>query len=211
MTEDAVLETLCETAESFYRRGYAFGSTGNISVRVGERVWITPTGKSLKGLDPGHLACVSLDGASLNENKASKEFPFHLAFYRRRENVRAVVHLHTLYSVALSCLEGLDPENPLPPLTPYYFMRVAPLAVLPYFRPGSAGLAEAVGEAAPRHNCMLLRNHGVVCAGSTLSEAADRAEELEQTARLHFLLRGERVRPLTVEEVEDLKRTFGKS
>ncbi len=207
--EDAVLETLCETAGSFYQRGYAFGSTGNISVRVGEQVWITPTGKSLKGLEPGQLACVNLDGESLNENRPSKEFPFHLAVYTRREDVRAVVHLHTLYSVALSCLDTFDAENPLPPLTPYYFMRVAPLAVLPYFRPGSPGLAEAVGHAAPRHNCMLLRNHGVVCAGSTLSEAVDRTEELEQTARLHFLLRGERVRLLTVDEVEELRRMFG--
>ena len=206
---ETLLEELCATAESLYERGYAFGSTGNVSVRAGERVWITPTGKSLKGLNPGHLALVSLDGESLNENRPSKEFPFHLAVYTRREDVRAVVHLHTLYSVALSCLDDFDEENPLPPLTPYYFMRVAPLAVLPYFRPGSAGLAEAVGEAAPRHNCMLLRNHGVVCAGSTLSEAVDRTEELEQTARLHFLLRGERVRLLTEEQVEELKRTFG--
>ncbi len=207
--EDDALVNLCETADGFYSRGYAHGSTGNISVRVGERVWITPTGKSLKGLHAGHLACVGLDGASLNENRPSKEFPFHLAVYARREDVRAVVHLHTLYSVALSCLDSFDAEDPLPPLTPYYFMRVAPLAVLPYFRPGSEGLAAAVGEAAPRHNCMLLRNHGVVCAGSTLSEAVDRTEELEQTARLHFLLRGERVRPLTPEQVEELKRAFG--
>jgi ribulose-5-phosphate 4-epimerase/fuculose-1-phosphate aldolase len=209
MTEEAVLENLCETADSFYQRGYAFGSTGNISVRAGERVWITPTGKSLKGLRPEQLACVSLKGESLNENRPSKEFPFHLAVYARREDVRAVVHLHTLHSVALSCLDSFDAEDPLPPLTPYYFMRVAPLAVLPYFRPGSEGLAAAVGEAAPRHNCMLLRNHGVVCAGSTLSEAVDRTEELEQTARLHFILRGERVRHLTPEEVEELKKTFG--
>ena len=208
MEYDALLN-LCETAESFYRRGYAFGSTGNISVRVGEQVWITPTGKSLKGLNPGHLALVSLDGESLNENRPSKEFPFHLAVYARRADVGAVVHLHTLYSVALSCLEDFDEANPLPPLTPYYFMRVAPLAVLPYFRPGSPGLAEAVGRAAPAHNCMLLRNHGVICAGSTLSEAIDRTEELEQTARLHFLLRGERVRLLADEQVEELKKTFG--
>jgi ribulose-5-phosphate 4-epimerase/fuculose-1-phosphate aldolase len=206
---DDALENLCEAAESFYGRGYAFGSTGNISVRVGARVWITPTGKSLKGLRPERLACVGLGGESLNENRPSKEFPFHLSVYERREDVRAVVHLHTTYSVALSCLDSFDPENPLPPLTPYYFMRVAPLAVLPYFRPGSEGLADAVGDAAARHNCMLLRNHGVVCAGATLSEAVDRTEELEQTARLYFILRGQHVRHLTPEEVEDLKRTFG--
>ncbi len=205
MTEHDALANLCETAESFYQRGYAFGSTGNISVRVGGRVWITPTGKSLKGLNPGHLALLSLDGESLNENRPSKEFPFHLAVYTRREDVRAVVHLHTLHSVALSCLEDFDEENPLPPLTPYYFMRVAPLAVLPYFRPGSPALAEAVEGAADAHHSMLLRNHGLICAGSTLVEAADRAEELEQTARLHFILRGEKTRPLSPAQVEELK------
>ncbi|HKG15159.1 MAG TPA: aldolase [Pyrinomonadaceae bacterium] len=206
MHDDDALENLCEAAESFYGRGYAFGSTGNISVRDGARVWITPTGKSLKGLRPERLACVSLEGESLNENRPSKEFPFHIAVYNQRDDVRAVVHLHTLYSVALSCLDSFDPENPLPPLTPYYFMRVAPLAVLPYFRPGSETLAAAVGDAAARHDCVLLRNHGVVCAGSTLSEAVDRAEELEQTARLYFILRGERVRHLTPEEVGELKK-----
>ena len=203
---DAVLENLCEAADSFYRRGYAFGSTGNISVREGGRVWITPTGRSLKGLSPERLACVRMDGESLNENRPSKEFPFHLAVYRKREDVGAVVHLHTTYSVALSCLDSFDTENPLPPLTPYYFMRVAPLAVLPYFRPGSEDLAAAVGDAAAGHNCMLLRNHGVVCAGSTLAEAVDRTEELEQTARLYFILRGESVRHLSREEVEELKK-----
>jgi 3-dehydro-4-phosphotetronate decarboxylase len=206
---DSLLEELCETADSFYRRGYAFGSTGNISVREGVRVWITPTGKSLKGLKPGGLACVSLDGATLNDKRPSKEFPFHLAVYARNAEARAVVHLHTLYSVALSCLDSLDTGDTLPPLTPYYFMRVAPLAVLPYFRPGSEDLASAVGDAAVAHNCMLLRNHGVVCAGSTLSEAVDRTEELEQTARLYFILRGESVRHLTAEEVDELKRTLG--
>src|SRR5919197_1844391 len=121
---DTMLENLCEVADSFYRRGHAYGSTGNISVRDGGRVWITPTGKSLKGLGPEQLACVDMRGASLNGNRPSKEFPFHLALYRQREEARAVVHLHALYSVALSCLETLDPENPLPPLTPYKFMRV---------------------------------------------------------------------------------------
>jgi ribulose-5-phosphate 4-epimerase/fuculose-1-phosphate aldolase len=205
---DSVLENLCEVAESFYQRGYAFGSTGNLSVRLEDQVWITPTGKSLKGLDPGQLACLDLQGASRNENRPSKEFPFHLAVYQQRKDAQAIVHLHTTYSVALSCLDSFDPENPLPPLTPYYFMRVAPLAVLPYFRPGSQALAAAVERAAPAHNCMLLRNHGVICSGSSLSEAVDRTEELEQTARLYFILRGEQVRYLTSDEIEELKRSF---
>ena len=83
--DEAALESLCEAADSFHRRGHAFGSTGNISVREGARVWITPTGKSLKGLTPGQLACVGEGGESLNENRPSKEFPFHLAVYGLRE------------------------------------------------------------------------------------------------------------------------------
>ena len=206
---DSILEQLCEAAASFYGRGYAFGSTGNLSVRVGDEVWISPTGQSLKGLTPSRLARVDLRGQNRNENHPSKELPFHLAVYRQREEARAVVHLHSTYSAALSCLDSFDPSDPLPPLTPYYFMRVAPLAVLPYFRPGSEELAHAVERAAPAHHCMLLRNHGTICAGSNLNEAVDRAEELEQTARLYFILRGEKVRHLTQEEIEELRKTFG--
>lgn len=216
---NSLLEELCEAADSFHRRGYAHGSTGNLSVRDREEVWITPTGRSLKGLRPLDLACVDLAGASLNGARPSKEFPFHLAVYEQRAEARAVVHLHAPYSVALSCLEttgdvrdeadadkreGADGGLPLAPVTPYYFMRVAPLALVPYFRPGSPELAEAVRRAAPAHHCLLLSNHGTVCAGSSLNEAVDRAEEIEQTARLHFILRGERVRRLTQAEIEEL-------
>ncbi|HEX8139196.1 MAG TPA: aldolase [Pyrinomonadaceae bacterium] len=207
--KNSALENLCEVADSFYLRGYAFGSTGNLSVREGSEVWITPTGKSLRGLTPDRLACIDLQGASRNENRPSKEFPFHLAIYKQKHEAQAIVHLHSTYSVALSCLEAFDSENPLPPITPYYFMRVAPLAVLPYFRPGSEDLAQAVEAAAPAHHSMLLRNHGLICSGSSLSEAVDRTEELEQTARLYFILRGQEVRHLTPEEVAELKRVFG--
>jgi 3-dehydro-4-phosphotetronate decarboxylase len=206
---DSVLEQLCEAADSFHGRGYAFGSTSNLSVRAGDEVWITPTGQSLKGLTPARLARVDLNGQSRNENRPSKELPFHLAVYRQRPEARAVVHLHSTHAVALSCLDSFDPSNPLPPLTPYYFMRVAPLAVLPYFRPGSVALAEAIEGAAAAHHSMLLRNHGLICAGSSLGEAVDRAEELEQTARLYFILRGEKVRHLTEGEVEELRKIFG--
>ncbi|HJQ24322.1 MAG TPA: aldolase [Blastocatellia bacterium] len=206
--DTATLEQLCEAAASLYDRGYAFGSTGNLSLRDGEHVWITPTGGALKRLRPHDLACVDLDGEPLNQNRASKELPFHLAVYRARSEARAVVHLHSTYAVALSCLEVLDAEQPLPPLTPYYFMRVAPLAVLPYFRPGSPALAEAVEQAASGHHCMLLRHHGTVCAGASLNEALDRAEELEATARLFFVLRNERTRLLSTDEIDELRRAF---
>jgi len=197
-------EKLCAVADALYSRGYAFGSTGNLSQRAGERVWITPTGKSLRSLGADELAEVDLQGVSRNENRPSKELPFHLGIYKQRPDVRAIVHLHSLHAVALSCLESLNAAEPLPPLTPYYFMRVAPLAVVPYFRPGSLQLAAEVEAAATLHNSMLLRNHGLITMGSTLDEAVDRAEELEQTARLYFMLRNEHVRHLTPEQIAEL-------
>ncbi|HEV2859979.1 MAG TPA: aldolase [Pyrinomonadaceae bacterium] len=203
-------EQLCDVANNLYERGYAHGSTGNVSVRVGDDVWVTPTGYSLRGLTPSKLARVSLEGNLLSENKPSKEHPFHTAIYRQRPEARAVVHLHSTYAVALSCLEEFEGDASLAPLTPYYYMRVAPLAVLPYFRPGSPDLAAAIERVAAGHHSMLLRNHGLICAGSSLPEAADRAEELEQTARLHFILRGERTRHLSPADVEDLISTFNK-
>ncbi|MBM3736016.1 MAG: aldolase [Acidobacteria bacterium] len=203
------LEKLCETAASFFARGYAFGSTGNLSVVVDDRVWITPTGASLRKVVPADLACISLDGAALNANKASKEYPFHLAAYRGAGGrAKALVHLHCTYAVALSCLDTLDEANPLPVFTPYYLMRVAPLAVLPYYRPGSGELAQAVGEAAVVHDSMLLRNHGVICLGAALEEAVDRTEELEETAKLWFLTRGEKLRMLTAGEQDEIRRVF---
>ncbi|MFN7921225.1 MAG: class II aldolase/adducin family protein [Bryobacteraceae bacterium] len=205
----AILEQLCEAADSFYRRGYAFGSTGNLSVRTGESVWITPTGKRLCGLRPELLAEIDGAGTPRNANKPSKEFPFHLAAYRAAgARASALVHLHCTHSVALSCLANIDENQPLPVITPYYLMRVAPLAVLPYFRPGSSELAGAVETAARDHDCLLLRNHGIVCLGGTMEEAVDRAEELEETAKLWFILRGEKTRDLSATEQQEIQHVF---
>ena len=102
---DPALEQLCEVAKSLYERGYAHGSTGNISVRTGDEVWITPTGHSLRALAPERLARVGLGGDSLNENKPSKEHPFHTAIYRCRPEARAIVHHGWTLEQALDALE----------------------------------------------------------------------------------------------------------
>jgi ribulose-5-phosphate 4-epimerase/fuculose-1-phosphate aldolase len=207
MTDD-MLEQLCVAGADFYARGDAFGGTGNVSVREGDRIWITPTGSQLKGLTPGSLARIDLEGHAAGEARPSKEYPFHLAIYRVRPDVNAVVHLHAPHTVAVSCLADLDPEEPLPPLTPYYVMRVAPLGIVPYFRPGSEELAAAVGEKARSHDCLLLRNHGSISVGATLGEAVDRMLELEESARLHFLLHGHETQRLTTEEIAELRTVF---
>jgi 3-dehydro-4-phosphotetronate decarboxylase len=203
------LQELCDIAASFFARGYAFGSTGNLSVLIGDDVWITPTGRSFRNLAPGDLACVSRTGERRNVNQPSKEYPFHLGCYRAAgSRAAAIVHLHSTYSVALSCLADLNPEGPLPLITPYYLMRVAPLAIVPYLRPGSQELGDAVAEAARDHDCLLLRNHGLIALGHTMNEAVDRAEELEETAKLAFLLRGAKLRELNAAEQADIRQHY---
>ena len=204
------LERLCEVGNDLFARGDAFGATGNLSVRLEDEIWITPTGQPLKALAPDRLACIDLKGEVIGPNRPSKEYPFHLSIYRDRPDLRAIVHVHAPHSVAVSCLAKLDPAEPIPAITPYYVMRVAPLAVVPYFRPGSDELAAAVRKAAADHDCMLLRNHGSICAGRSIGEAMDRALELEEAARVFLLLRHDHVRYLTPAEIDELRRSFGR-
>ncbi len=204
------LTELCEIGASLFARGLAFGSTGNLSVRIDDRIWITPTGASLRKLAPEGLACLDRAGQPINDAHASKEAPFHLAIYTARPDVEAVVHLHSPNAVMLACLADLAEERPLPILTPYYVMRVEPLRVVPYLAPGSPQLADAVGEAAATANVLLLRNHGVIAVDQTLGAAADRAEDLEESARLHFALRGLPTRELTETEIAELRTRYGR-
>ncbi len=202
-----VLQEFCDTAQSFFDRGYAYGSTGNLSIKIGDGIWFTPSGRPLRGLKPAHIACIDLSGKFLNPNRPSKEYGLHLAIYRRRPDVNAIVHLHSPHAVALSCLEDLDNWS-MPAMTPNFFMRVAPLGIVSYSRPGSAELSEAVDNAIQSHDSLLLRNHGLIAAGASWHEAVDRGSQLEETARLYFLLRGERIRLLTGADIEDLGGEF---
>jgi ribulose-5-phosphate 4-epimerase/fuculose-1-phosphate aldolase len=128
--------------------------------------------------------------------------------YQERAASGAVVHLHSVHSVAVSVLEELDPANPLPPLTAYYVMRIGRLALVPYYAPGDMALADAVRAVAGKHHAVLLANHGPVVAGASLAAAADAIEELEATAQLYLLLRGSRVRTLTEAQVAELQERY---
>jgi 3-dehydro-4-phosphotetronate decarboxylase len=125
-----------------------------------------------------------------------------------RPGAGAIVHLHSTHSVAISCLGDIDPEDVLPPLTAYYVMRIGRLPLIPYFPPGDRRLADAVREVAARHPAVLLANHGPVVAGKSLDAAAGAIEELEATAKLFLLLRGQPARPLSHEQVEELRRIY---
>ena len=208
MLEARLREEICELGRSLFRRGLTHGSTGNISARCADGWLLTPTGSSLGRLDPGRLSKLDWSGKLLSGDAPSKESFLHLAMYQERERNGAVIHLHATHSVAVSVLEGLDPNDLLPPLTAYYVMRIGTLPLVPYYAPGDLALAEAVRGYARRHHALLLANHGPVVGGTSLAAAADAVEELEATAKLYLLLQGRRVRPLTPEQVADIKRRY---
>jgi len=200
-------EQLVAVAHSLYERGYTFGTAGNISVRDGDRILISPTNSSFGSLRPGDLAEVSLTGEALPGPAPSKEAHFHLAAYRARPEAAAVVHLHSCHATAVSCLDDLNMEDALPVFTPYFAMRLPCLPVAEYYPPGDPALAPAVEVAAAKSPALLLRNHGSIATGRTLQEASALAEEIEEQSRLFFLL-GARGKSLTPEQVAELRRRF---
>ncbi|MEO8345428.1 MAG: 3-oxo-tetronate 4-phosphate decarboxylase [Betaproteobacteria bacterium] len=208
MSEKESRDAICALGRSLFERGLTHGSTGNLSVRTDGGFLMTPTGSSLGALDPERLSVLNRNGEHVSGDAPTKEMQLHLAMYRERPRDDAVVHLHSTHSVAVSVLADVDPEDVLPPLTPYYAMRIGRLPLLPYFPPGDAQLAAIVGAAAARHHAVLLSNHGPVVSGVSLAAAGDAIEELEATARLWLLLRHERVRPLTPEESAEIARRF---
>ena len=208
MSETGLRDEIAHIARSMFERGLTHGSTGNISARVDDGWLITPTGSSFGSLDPARISKLDWNGALVSGDPPSKENFLHLGMYRQREKVGAVVHLHSTYSVAVSVLEDVDPEDVMPPLTAYYVMRLGKVPLVPYYAPGDMALADAVREYATRHHAMLLANHGPVVGGTSLAAASDAIEELEATARLYLMLRGEQVRLLTAEEVAGLRAKY---
>ena len=206
MPECRARDAICRFGRSLFERGLTSGASGNISVRLENgTVLTTPTNVSLGFLDPASLSLLDASGRLLSGDPPTKELPLHNALYATRAGAQAIVHLHSTHSVAVSMLPGLNPADVFPPLTAYYLMRVGRTALLPYFRPGDAGVDAAIRGLAGRYSAVLLANHGPVVAGQTLEAAMWATEELEETARLYLLLQGLNPRPLDPSEAEALR------
>jgi 3-dehydro-4-phosphotetronate decarboxylase len=207
--EAKIREQIVATGASLFNRGLTHGSTGNISVRLDDGGWLmTPTGSSLGTLDPRRLSRLDREGHLIAGDAATKEAFLHTTMYAQRPRAGAVVHLHSTHSVAVSCIHDLDHADCLPAITAYYAMRIGTLPLVPYFPPGDAALADAVGRLAGRHHAVLLANHGPVVAGTSLAAATDAIEELEETAKLFLMLRHERLRTLDGAQVAEIRKRF---
>ena len=211
MTEAETRALLVTLAGSLYARGFSVGSAGNISVRLEDGGYlITPTNSCLGRLEAARISRLDAAFRHIGGDKPSKEVFMHRAFYTARAEAGAVVHLHSTMATAVACLPEMDADNPIPPLTPYFVMRVGRrMPVVPYYRPGDPAMEPAIAAAAADARAVLLANHGPVVSGRTLTDAVYAAEELEEAAKLALLLRGASPRLLSGAQVADLLATFG--
>ncbi len=208
MSESSLREQICALGRSLFERGLTAGSSGNLSARLDDGWLITPTNSSLGSLDPARLSRLDWEGRLLSGDPPSKEAFLHRGVYLERAGAGGIVHLHSTHAAAVSCMSGLDPSDCIPPLTPYYVMKIGHLPLVPYHRPGDPRLGDVIRALAARHAAVLLANHGPVVSGASLEAAAHAAEELEETAKLFLLLRGHEARVLTREQIEELEVVF---
>ena len=206
-------EELVSTCRHLAAAGLSPGGSGNVSVRRGSTVLITPTGSALARVRADELATCELrpdgDPVVAAGSKPSKELPLHVAVYRAAPAATAVVHLHSAAATARACLPPEDGRAALPAYTPYRVMRLGTIPVAAYAPPGSAALADGVRAVAATAPVLLLAGHGPVTWGTSLPAAADLAEELENAAQVAFLLRGTAATPLSDEDVAALRKPAG--
>jgi 3-dehydro-4-phosphotetronate decarboxylase len=210
MTQEAKLrDQLAVLAKSLFDRGFSVGSSGNISAGLDGGILITPTNSCLGFLDPARISKLDRSGRHIGGDAPSKEVFLHQAFYETRPDTGAVVHLHSTYATALSCLSDVDEEDAVPSLTPYVVMRVGTVKRLPYVRPGDPKMGAMIRALEGRKSAVLLANHGPVVAAKDLPSAVYAAEELEETAKLIILLAGKPQNLLSEAQVSELKQVFG--
>jgi ribulose-5-phosphate 4-epimerase/fuculose-1-phosphate aldolase len=208
MTEASLRAEMVRWGASLFARGLTPGSSGNISVRIEDGYLVTPTNACLGFLEVDRITKLDAGGRHVSGDAPTKELPLHLAFYAARPSARAVVHLHSTYATLLSCLADVDPDDAMPPITPYVVMRVGRVPVVPYTMPGSADVVPLIASKAPLHSAILLGNHGPAVAGASLEAAIFAIEELEETAKLLILSRGLPIRTLPAQAVAALEQKF---
>lgn len=201
---------LVEVCKQIAAKNLVCGSGGNVSVRAGDTVLITPSGEALGSLKISDIVELSIEGDVKSGGVPSKEMPFHLAIYREKPDVHAIVHTHSFYSVCVSVTEqGTSPEEVIPPYTPSYVMKVGKVPLVPFQIPGSQELSHSIIDTFRKYGCsgVLLQNHGVVSVAGNLSQALAITEEIEENARIHIVLNG-KGRRLSSEEIAGIAARY---
>lgn len=206
-------DAICRVGASLHARRYVHATAGNISVRTDDGFVITPTDACLGTLQADRLAVVNARGEQTAGDRASKTLALHRRIYAADPAARCVIHTHATHCVALTLAGVWSEDDIVPPITPYFVMKVGHVPLIPYRRPGdpevadlvAARIAAAQARGAPIRAVMLERLGPVVWHDSP--EAASAAlEELEETARLWLMTRPA---PLPEPQIDELRRHFG--
>ena len=216
MTEAELRDEICRVGRSLFERGYVHASAGNISVRLGDSGFlITPTDACLGTLDPRRLARLAADGTQTGGDRASKTLALHRRIYAAAPDAGCVIHTHSTHLVALTLRGVWSGDDIVPPITPYYVMKVGHVPLIAYHRPGDAAVAERVAERIAQFaargtpiRAVMLERLGPNVWHRTPSEASAVLEELEETARL-WLLSGRMATPLDAAQIDALRNAFG--
>ena len=221
MNETQAREEICRVGKSLFDRGYVHATAGNISVRLDDGFLITPTDACLGFLDPARLARLDTAGQQISGDRASKTLALHRQIYVAAAAfdpaTRCVIHTHSTHCVALTLRPGTGDERQelLPAATPYFVMKVGHVPLIPYHRPGDPLAAELVAQTVTRYGeqgtpirAVMLGRLGPNVWHDTPAAAMATLEELEETAKL-MLLSPAPPAPLTENQIEELRRTFG--
>ena len=217
MNETELRQEICRVGRSLFERSYVHSTAGNISVRLPDGFLITPTEACLGFLRPDALSKVGVDGVQVSGERASKTLTLHRRIYAADADAACVIHTHSTHLVALTLAGVWKREDILPPVTPYYVMKVGHVPLIEYHRPGDPAVGELVAQIIERMRAqatpiraVMIDRLGPNVWHSTLAGAMAALEELEETARL-WLLTGRKPEPLTAEQINQLRQHFGAS
>jgi ribulose-5-phosphate 4-epimerase/fuculose-1-phosphate aldolase len=208
-------DEICRVGASLYARGYVHASAGNISVRLPHDggFLITPTDACLGTLDPARLAQLDAQGVQTGGDRASKTLALHRRIYAADPEAGCVIHTHSTHLVALTLAGVWSADDIVPPITPYFVMKVGHVPLIPYHRPGDPAVAglvaqriEAMRAAGTPIRAVMLERLGPNVWHRSPAEASAVLEELEETARLWLMTRPT---PLTAGQVDELRQHFG--
>jgi len=219
MNEDQARDEIVRVGRSLFERGYVHATAGNISVRLADGFLVTPTDACLGALAPERLARLDQDGRQTGGDRASKTIALHRRIYQASSSTaapaRCVIHTHSTHLVACSLRAGPDQAELLPPITPYFVMKVGHVPHISYHRPGAAEAAEDVARAIAQYaqaghpiRAVMLARLGPNVWHDTPAAAMALLEELEETARLCMLVPAASVKPLDMEQIDELRLTF---
>jgi ribulose-5-phosphate 4-epimerase/fuculose-1-phosphate aldolase len=213
MDEQELRSEICRVGASLFARGYVHSTAGNISARLPDGYLITPTDACLGFLDPERLSKVGATGEAVSGDRPSKTLTLHRRIYDADASAQCVIHTHSTHLVAITLTPGR--EEILPPITPYFVMKVGHVPRIAYHRPGDprvgdqvAASIRAYAERGTPIRAVMVDRLGPNVWHESLAAAMATLEELEETAKLWMLSRGT-APSLSERHIDELRHTFG--